>query len=216
MDDSGDIEFLERQVSLLQEFLRNLDRRRQERRRDSHDSSPPPTPAGPSPIAAAEAPPAQPLRLVSSAPDAVATAVGRPPGDGHRRPRFREKRRWDLSAAAGSPRPQEMAGAGHEPDAEPQAAPAATGTVVPWKAYEALLRQRDDLLLQLSHHHAAEARLMEERAAGERKDEEIRNLQDRLREVERRDHEDLLRHLRRRLQVAEELEDLLLRRTRDE
>jgi hypothetical protein len=87
---------------------------------------------------------------------------------------------------------------------------------VPWKAYEALLRQRDDLLLQLSHHQSAEARLMEERAAGERKDEEIRDLRERLREAEHRGHEDLLRHLQRRLQVAEELEDLLLRRTLDE
>ncbi len=204
MDDSGDLEILERQASLLQTLLGNLERRRTHRRRTA-EPSPPTPPVEPRLDPSDDPSPARaPLRLVEQ-PQARPLEPGR-------KPHFREKRRWNLSGPAtrersdldeqGDAPVEEEAGEPHPDD----------NAAVPWQAFQQLLRERDDLLLQLSHHQSAQGRLMEERAAGERKDQEIQQLQEELRGVERSGMRDLIDHLRGRLQLAEQLERQMMER----
>lgn len=89
MNDSSDLENLERQASLLQALLGNLERRRDHRRR-TVEASPPVAPVESSPEPPTELPPGRvPLRLVEQ-PQARRPEPGR-------KPHFRHKRRWDLS-----------------------------------------------------------------------------------------------------------------------
>jgi len=92
MSDSSDLKILERQASLLQDLLGNLERRREHRRRRG-DSSPTSAPVELHPDSAQDPPPAPaPLRLLQK-------PKGGTPVSG-RKPHFREKRRWNLSGAA--------------------------------------------------------------------------------------------------------------------
>ncbi len=209
MDDSGELEILERQVSLLQDLLGNLERRRQARHRAEESSPKVPRklpPVAPSNLAEERAK----LHLVQPEPESPEPAAT--PGESSRRPHFREHRRWDLSSSVPSQGEVEASTTAPTPGREPPG-PVQPGSIsVPWDAYQQLLGQHDDLLLQLSHHQAAEARLMEERVAGERKDAEIRELRDQLRGQESSGLRDLLGHLHRRVRVAEEFEGQLIER----
>jgi hypothetical protein len=216
MGHSGDLEILDRQVALLRDLLEDLDRQRQERKGRASPPSDPLEPASPGEEPEPDAPAG--LRL-----------VGEEPALTERRPRFREKRAWRLSGAA-----EEHALPEAEPRAGPEshAGPGPRGTRlrggpgpaaaverremdrerVPWRAYEHLLRDRDDLLVQLVRQQGAEQRLLEVCAAAEGKDEKIRHLKKKLRERERARYDGFLKGLYRRLAEAEELYRVLARR----
>ncbi len=204
MDDSGDLEILERQASLLQTLLGNLERRRTPSRRAVEPSPPAPS-VEPSLHPSDDLSPERaPLRLVEQ-PQTRPSELGR-------KPHFRQKRRWNLSGPATRQR-AELDEQGDAPAEEEAGEPLPDdNAAVPWKAFQQLLRERDDLLLQLSHHQSAEARLMEERAAGERKDQEIRQLHEALRGAESSGMRDLIGHLRGRLRLAEQLEGQMMER----
>jgi hypothetical protein len=207
MDGSGDIEFLEKQVSLLEDLLGNLDRRRARRRREKGDAGSAPVE---DPRRDEEMPRASSgsLRLVNS----LASASPAEPG---RKPHFRDKRRWDLSdsrKAPGTSRPVE--GPLEAPSSGPEDVDLEGGQV-PWRLFQDILRQRDDLLVQLTHHQAAEGRLMEERAAGEIKDREIRRLRRKLEQHKWRKFHGLVQRLGQQLLSMEELERSMVRRALD-
>ncbi len=94
MDDSGDLELLERQASLLQTLLGNLERRRTHRRRTAEPS--PPTPGVEPSLDPCDdvSPPRASLRLVEQPQTR--------PSEPGRKPHFRQKRRWNLSGPAAS------------------------------------------------------------------------------------------------------------------
>jgi hypothetical protein len=213
MDEPGELEILERQVSLLQTLLGNLERRRANRRTGA---SAPPAPCTEEPrarlrlvVPSPEPDPPAPEPAPPPVPDPSDPPCSAPlPDGGRKKPHFREKRRWDLSSPAVEEDPEpvpEDGAAGPDPGES-----AGEGAVASWKAFREILRERDDLLLQLAHHQAAEARLMEERAAGERKDEEIQRLQEELRSSETSGLHDLLAHLQARLQLTDRLEGRLV------
>jgi hypothetical protein len=204
MGHSGDIEILEKQVALLRDLLTSLDHRRRERRERSRLAAERVTP-GPPPAPAKEG---RGLRLVTKAPEPAGsgrTGAVRDP----RRPRFREKRSWNLAA------PPETEGTGGTP--APAAQPPRTSRrqgdadAVPWRAFEHLLRERDDLIIQLMRQQTAEQRLLEARAASEERAEEVRKLREALRKHEEGRFDGLLRRLYQRLAEVEELQKLLSR-----
>ena len=215
MGDSGDIEILEKQVSLLRDLLGRLDRGRAERRGgpgDSFSSKPAPaSEAGANPSDDAGAA----LRLVREE-----THGGSGDGSGwseKRKPRFREKRSWNLS----EPGPETPRRPAPELDpvqsvGRPVAGPGgAERESVPLQLYDQLLRDRDDLLVQVMRHHNAEQRLQEERAAAEGKDQEIRRLREELRSRQSAHFEELFGRLYQRLVEVEDLERVLVQRAID-
>lgn len=204
MGHSGDIEILEKQVALLRDLLTSLDQGRRERRERSRLTAErvgrgdPPAPAGEG----------TGLRLVTEDPAPAAPARKGVVRDA-RRPRFREKRSWNLAGRREAEGPREPQ--------TPAAPPPRTSRrqrdadAVPWKAFEYLLRERDDLIIQLMRQQTAEQRLLEARAASEERAEEVRKLREALRKHEEGRFDGLLRRLYRRLAEVEELQKLLSR-----
>jgi len=228
MGDSGDIDTLDRQVSLLRDMMEKLDRRREERRAATGvtRSSPDPTSSGEPGSGTPRRRTSGPLRLVGDGPGSrelgspeLGERAERPPGgtgppaspkDLHR-PHFREKRPWDLSRSS-APAASEAG------PSLSSAAPLAVGSqekaddVVPARLFEGLRRERDDLALQVMRLQAAEQKLLEERASQEGKDVEIGRLRQELLQEQQTRFGVLLERLYRRLVEAEELENLLIQR----
>ena len=211
MSNSGDIEILDKQVSLIRDLIGDLDRRREERRRRTGVSLSRPDPRPPQDLPEEGA--STPLRLVRQG----AATSSPSPGPEVRRPHFRQKRSWNLSRpepAARYERPGQGQGA-RRPGRGGAAAAERTetgGESIPWRAFEQLRRERDDLLVQLIRQQTVEQRLFEERAAGEQKDAEIRRLRCDLEGRQKSRFDAVLHRLYRRLAEAEEIHRMLVHR----